>query len=239
MVDRSRRSRQWSFFGSLAFVGVLVIGAAVVVFGGGGSDDGQDATPGSSRSSASTAKGTKPTGCTATDRRQKVPTASPSDVKWQVWRGMALPRSRSAGPLRADERTGVTSCYAHTPLGAVMAAVNIGIRAGLAAPATTVVDEQVAEGPQKAQLRDVVRTYSPPDDFAQLAGFQVVSYRPSQAIVSVASGGGSNGYLESGTTVVWQDGTWRMVVSPDDLEPERSWQPVESLDGYVELEGVA
>lgn len=176
-------------------------------------------------------------GCGITDTSQKLPTTTPKGIDWIVWRKAALPRSTTAGPLEIDNSTGVTGCYADTPVGAVMAAVNISYRATLTAPDTTIVDEQVADGPYKQKLHNLAAQYQAPDSFPQLAGFRFISYSKQYATISIAIGN-ENGYATSQTQVAWQGGTWKMVATANDLDTSSSWQNVDNIDGYVPLKGV-
>lgn len=242
MADRSDRSpRRWTLIASAMLAGLILVGAVFIVVSDGSGDGqaGDTASPRPSASGSASQSVTQPQSCGATDKEQDLPSTTPDDVSWNIWHGAALPKSKSAGPVKADKKTGVTSCYARTPMGAAMASINIGIRLGLAAPDTAIVDEQVADGPYKEKLRQVVKGYAAPDSKAQIAGFRVITYDRSNATISLAAGDSADGYAESRGTVAWQDGTWRLVATADDLEPETSWRQIESLDGYVELKGVS
>lgn len=232
-----REPRRWTFVASAMMVGLLVVGAVFVVLSSPG--DGESRAEPTRSTPTVVATPTGSDGCKLTDTGQQLPTEAPSDVDWKLWRGGALPISKSAGPGRVDEQTGFTSCYAHTPVGAAMAAMNIVFRMSLAAPDTTIVDQQVAEGPHKADLREIISEYDPPEDsIAQIAGFQVSSYDKSQALVDIAVGDARIGYIHTKKLMTWQDGTWRMVATADDLETRKEWQDLEDLDDHIEFRGV-
>ena len=57
----------------------------------------------------------------------RVPRVSLASVRWSGFYGVELPVSAQAGPY--DTSGGVAAGFAHTPLGALLAAVNIGVRA--------------------------------------------------------------------------------------------------------------
>lgn len=222
-------------------VGLLAIAAAIVVVSDRGDESANPPpTPTAGSSSAepteSATEESAPT-CGVTDTSQDLPATTPKDVTWTVWKGAALPSSKSAGPLEADDSTGVTECYARTPLGASMAAINIGYRISLAAPDTTIIDKQVAEGPHKKQFKQTAAGYQKPSEIPQIAGFRVNSYTDTQALVDIAIGD-SGGYATSQSSMTWVDGTWKAVATANDAEGTSNWQNIDSLDGYVELKGV-
>lgn len=238
-----RAPRRWTLVLAAAVVGLIVVGAVFVELSSPPGDDTASRSTGTPTPSTSPTPTDTPSsdstglGCGVTDTSQKMPTTTPKHITWVVWRKAALPKSKTAGPLEINTSTGVTGCYADTPVGAVMAAVNISYRATLAAPDTTIIDEQVADGPYKKKLRDLAAEYQAPDTFPQLAGFRFVSYSKQYATISIAIGN-ENGYAVSQTQVAWQDGTWKMVATADDLDTSSSWQNVDDIDGYVPLQGV-
>lgn len=239
-----RAPRRWTLVLAAAIVGLIVVGAVFVELASpGGSDTStqptgtptpiDSPTPTVTPSAASTTG----LGCGVTDKRQKLPTRTPKDITWTIWRGVALPQSTSAGPLEIDNSTGVTGCYSDTPVGAVIATVNIGYRMTVAAPDTTVVDEQVADGPYKKRLRNQLASYSAPDGLPQLAGFRIISYTKRYATVDLAVGN-ENGYATDESQMIWQDGTWKMVATADDVG-STGWHQVDDIDGYIALKGVS
>ncbi|MBO0827917.1 MAG: hypothetical protein J2P24_09055 [Streptosporangiales bacterium] len=240
----NREPRRWTFVLAAMVAGLVVVGAVFVELSSpsGSSTSTQPTdtpTPSDSPTPTVTPSDNSTTGlgCGVTDTSQKLPTTTPRGITWVVWRKAALPRSSAAGPLEVDDSTGVTGCYADTPVGAVLAAVNISYRATLSAPDTTIIDEQVADGPYKQKLRVLAAQYQAPDSFPQLAGFRFISYSKQYATVSIAIGN-ENGYATSQTQVMWQGGTWKMVATADDLDTSSSWQDVDDIDGYVPLKGV-
>ena len=82
-----------------------------------------------SRSPAATATApASPAGTAGSAQGQpQVPRVSLASVRWSGFYGVELPVSAQAGPF--DTSAGVAAGFAHTPLGALLAAVNIGVRA--------------------------------------------------------------------------------------------------------------
>ncbi len=58
---------------------------------------------------------------------QGQPRVSLASLRWSSFYGVELPVSAQAGPFGTSG--GVAAGFAHTPLGALLAAVNIGVRA--------------------------------------------------------------------------------------------------------------
>ena len=71
---------------------------------------------------ATTVKHTTSSGsaCHVPTGSQAVPQYSPQGITWQLYQTVALPYSNTAGPMIVDG--GVARCYAHDPLGALLAA---------------------------------------------------------------------------------------------------------------------
>lgn len=71
-----------------------------------------------------------------------------------------------------------------------------------------------------------------PENVAQPAGFQIVSYTPQQATVQALASVGRGSYQEVTRSVRWVDGDWRLLMTPqgsDGTDP----LPVTSMSGYT------
>lgn len=240
---------------TVAGVGLILVGVVGALWphqrssvpsGAPGAASGASAVPLAPVASVSTSSST-PTGAppatpvrcgSLTDRGATVPQTTPLDVTWNLWRGVAVPTSRSAGPAVVDAADGLTDCYSHTPLGALMAAANISYRIFGSAPDTVVADHQLAAGPGRSLLLSQVRAYQRPDAVAQLAAFRFVTYAPSAATVQVVNGEAADRSLRaSALTVVWVGDTWQLLATPDG-EIGSSPQPITDLSGYVPFSGM-
>jgi len=215
------------------FLGLVVLAGLVVVLFGGRHD-----TP-----AVPSAAPTAPRGIGPPDAQldQTVPTSPPAGVQWQLYQRVALPYSATAGPRIIDGA--VARGYAHTPTGALIAAVQIPARS-LLSPGTEwrqVVQQQVTPGSGRdryIQLRSQVTTDGPPDPrLTQIAGFRFVTYTPDIAVIQFASKS-NTGQLQITTgTVQWSDGDWKQVLQPDgSLSPTA--QIVPDLTGLVAWSGV-
>jgi hypothetical protein len=173
-----------------------------------------------------------------------VPTVDLSGLAWVNFRGYSLPVSAQAGPH--DTAGDLASGYADTPLGALLAAVNIGARTswqlGPEIFQPTIQDQ--VTGPYQAQmLSSNLDTYSAnaaqiPDirAYASIAAYQWVWYTPADATVDlVAEGPGDNGttvYVATQIETEWINGDWRVVAPPGGDWGDSAVQ-IPSLNGYL------
>jgi hypothetical protein len=77
----------------------------------------------------------------------------------------------------------------------------------------------------------------PPGTFAQVAGFQFVSYGPQDAVVQLASRNVDGGFGVIVLHLAWLDGDWRLVLAPDGSDATSKQRAV-SLAGFVAWGGV-
>ncbi|MFI1562838.1 hypothetical protein ACH4ZX_07145 [Streptomyces sp. NPDC020490] len=174
---------------------------------------------------AGTASEASREGCPATrpSGRHVGLTAPPEGVSWEMFKGVAVPVSSVLGPTRT---TGdIARCYAHNPAGALLAALQIGVRIPLATRWKAVVGEQAygdgRDGYVRARTeRDAERgrrSPSEPGELLQPAGFRFDSYSDRQAVVSLAYRQPGGTLIQASTvTVRWHggsDGDWRYELS--------------------------
>ncbi|WP_328506322.1 hypothetical protein [Streptomyces sp. NBC_00391] len=182
------------------------------------SDSGDGDGKGKGKGKGNGGADARPAGCRTDDSDQAKPTEAPRDFHWKANGTGLVPVSKAAGPLKYDGP--VWSCFAHTPLGAVMAAHSItdhlsydGWR--------EVVDRQVVPGAgrdaliaSRSQEADKSTTGSP--DAGGYAGFTVLSYDETQATVMVlVRGMGEGGFGSASVTMRWQGGDWKLSPDPD------------------------
>ena len=166
---------------------------------------------------------------------------TPTHVTWlQVGLG-ALPFSATAGPTLM--RAGVPSGFAHTLAGAVEAAIQILGRLSWSAQSRAAMQSVVSASTTPAAQAQVVVGYGPPTDpsvIPQLAGFQIVTYSSTQAVVNLALR--FNGTLRvSPAALQWSDavggaGDWKLAGAPGPLS-RTSWAAVDDLTGYILFSG--
>ncbi len=184
----------------------------------------------------------------------QVPRVSLASVRWSGFYGVELPVSAQAGP--SGTSGGVATGFAHSPLGALLAAVNIGVRANAQwGPRifTAVIRGQVTGPDAAALLASCQAAY---DQAAQSAGvtggqplgtvdvteeaFRWITYTPAAAILDLAvAGPGAGGATVRASVqmqVIWDGGDWK-VVAPPGGDWGTSAAGLSSLAGYTAFPG--
>lgn len=171
-------------------------------------------------------------------------------LRWHDYHGVELPSSPAAGPRYT--RGGLAAGYADTPLGALVAAVNIAVRANAQwGPAIFVptIQDQVTGPDAEALLASCQSAYGQASQAAHIPGgqplgavdvteqaFRWVSYTPADAAVDLVSAGpGTQGVTVRVVTriaVVWHGGDWR-VIAPPGGDWGNAAARLSSLDGYT------
>jgi hypothetical protein len=184
----------------------------------------------------------------------QVPRVSLGSVRWRGFHGVELPVSAQAGPY--DTSGGAAAGFAHTPLGALLAAVNIGVRANAQwGPRifTPVIRGQVTGPDAAALLASCQAAYGQAAQSANVTGgqplgtadvteqaFRWVDYTPAAAILDLVSAGpGGNGATVRASVqmeVVWDGGDWK-VVAPPGGDWGNSAAELSSLAGYTVFPG--
>jgi hypothetical protein len=161
---------------------------------------------------------------------------APENVSWQLFMGVALPYSPTAGPAAVDGP--VYRGFDRSQAGALLAAVHLGTRY-LLTPGEgwrEVLDRQVLPGSGRdafAVNRAGVDPQAPPGTYGQITGFRVVTFTPDVAVVQLVSRFPTSGVLQVTTTTVrWVGGDWRLQLQPDGGTSPTA-QAVPSLDGFV------
>jgi hypothetical protein len=160
---------------------------------------------------------TRPAGCRTDDSNQAKPAKVPGDFRWKADGTGLVPVSKTAGPLKYDGP--VWSCYAHTPMGAVLAAQ--AITDHLSYPGwRTVVDRQVVPGAGRDALiasrsQDDDKPTSGKADAGGYAGFSVLAYNKEEATVMLLLRGPNAAYGSASVSVRWQDGDWKLAPDAD------------------------
>ncbi|MEU2717798.1 hypothetical protein [Streptomyces sp. NPDC007205] len=243
--DKPGRRRSRGFIASAVFLGLVVILAvAVIATKGSDRNDTPAATgPGSSTGPAVTPASSPATtgnACGLSDTNQTPPTSTPKDVTWQLVKGDALPTSPSAGPGKVDGP--VARCYAHTPLGALIAVSQIGGRIGVGSNADVIkiLKAQAVPGPGVDHGLKVLAGSEIGDGKVdgQLAGFQFASYTPDTAVINLVGHMNNGSYNVATFTVKWLDGDWKIQLQDTGADSSNVSQ-VTSTAGYVPWSGVS
>ncbi|MEV4047109.1 hypothetical protein [Streptomyces sp. NPDC049744] len=159
--------------------------------------------------------GGRPDTCRTDDRDTAQPVAAPTDVRWKKLATDMVPISTSAGPLRTD--TGTWWCFAHTPLGAVLAAHVIPVQMEGAAW-RTVAEQQIVPGEARDRLVEMKISADEAESengaIERFTGFSVASYSENSAVISLLVVTPLGGNLSMSVSVRWREGDWK--VEPQD-----------------------
>jgi hypothetical protein len=220
-----------------AVAAVILAGAGAVALSGGGSPP-----PAAAPATAGAAAPREPTATEAARPAEVAPDGaepllSPPPVTWQLFSGVALPYSPTAGPRSIDGP--VYAGYERSQTGALIAAAQLGTRY-LLTPGEgwrKVAARQVLPGVGRdafvAARAEVDDLEVPPGTYGQLAGFRMVTFTPDVAVISFVSRFSLTGQLQATTTTVkWTGGDWRLELQPDGGSSPTA-QTVPDLDGFV------
>ena len=184
----------------------------------------------------------------------QLPQVSLAGLRWSYYHGVELPSSPAAGPRETSG--GLASGFTDTPLGALLAALNIAVRAnaqwgpGIYGPT---IRDQVTGPDAAALLSGCQADYAQASQAAHITGgaplgnayvseeaFRWVAWTPSDATVDLVSAGpGSQGTTVQATTrveVVWSGGDWQ-VVAPPGGDWGNAAAELSSLSGYTVFPG--
>jgi hypothetical protein len=147
----------------------------------------------------------------------------------------------TAGPLTLDGD--IATGYAHTPVGALIAAANISTRYFLALDSDyrQAAEAMIAPGVGRdawiaLRAKESHPTADPAGTYAQIAGFNFLSYSLADSVVQVATRAADGSLQAVPEHVVWVNGDWRLVLSADGGQSTNA-QPLPSLAGFVSWGG--
>lgn len=235
--DSSSPFTRPGFLISAGVVLIIVVLAGFLVFTGGDDEVQPDLLP--STGATTTESTTAVTGgCDLPAGDQTVPVAAP-DTEWTLVGTVAAPSSADDGPAVTDPSTGVRSCYAQNPTGALFAAANFLAATSDMAALEAAVEELAAAGPGRDTALEAIRT-NPQSVVGngaryQIAGFTFLSYSQDVATVSLAIAA-TGGLAGVPLTVVREDGDWKVDL-PADGNPAGQATSIDSLAGYIPWAG--
>ncbi|MEV6317817.1 hypothetical protein [Streptomyces sp. NPDC051776] len=211
--------RQRSWLLSAAFVAMIVLlAAASRVIPDEGADASAadlDGTNGPLTSGVRTADG-RPQGCRTDDSSSAVPTSAPAGVVWKKIDLYAVPTSRTAGPLKTSRA--VWWCFAHTPLGAVLAAHTIPVH--MSGPDwRPVAREQLVPGKARNTFAAQRSSFADADgaegQVGSYAGFSLSDYSQQAATVRMLIKFPQGGFGSTSVSVRWSGGDWKVLPRGD------------------------
>lgn len=204
---------------------LLLVGLGVGLLAGRGGEARPTQTASADGSSSGTAGGSD-SACGLAPGSQEVPQKGP-EAEWATLDRTVVPTSKTYGPTQIDGP--LRTCYAHSPTGALFAAMNIGT--ALFAPGgDKVLAEQVTDGPLKDSLKDQAGRHDEESsaDRAEIRAFSVTANDPDHVEVVVISQPAGASMKRIPLTMVWQDGDWRV-----DGQAQNQAEAIDSMEGYV------
>lgn len=222
------QQRRWQL--SAAFLGFVVCTSLVaMVLRGGETSDVPVSGP---TIGGLEPDGSRPQGCRTDDTDQQIPAVPPADVTWRPLNGAQTPFSSVSGPRK---KTGpLLWCFAHTPMGAVMAAHVIPRH--MSGPEwRTVTHQQLVPGFARnyfEAMRESLPETGQVRTTNTMAGFLVLTYSPTTATVRILVRQATATYVSADYTVDWDGVDWKLrPLTIGDLHTRVA--PVISLTGFV------
>lgn len=137
--------------------------------------------------------------------------------KWELLGSMAVPTDpATVGPGKVG-KDGLRSCFAQSPTGALCSTANIWA-SSFNGFAKQVYLELAADSPSRDKAVQAIETgqnvgggTSPK---VQIAGFIIHSYTPEAAVVELAIKSADGGYGALSTSLLWEDGDWKLDIPP-------------------------
>ncbi len=234
---------QPAFLASGVVVALIVVLGLVLIFSG--SDGGSEAanTPPKQTTPTTTpnAKAASDSSCGLPPGDQEVPTQPPTGTRWELVGRMAAPTAASVhGPKLVDE--GLRTCFAHSPVGALYASVNVVATTTDPALWERLVRKLAVEGQGRDRALEELDSESAAEvenTKIQVAGFSFTSYESSAAVINLAfqaDSGDAAGFLQLPVSLRWADGDWKFTVA-DNGDPFTGLGQIPDLSNYVEWSG--
>ena len=218
---------------------VALLAAGIVIFLlPKGQSDAQPASPtlgtGSTPAASASASAAGSSVCGLPTSTETSLGAAP-ETKWELVGTMAAPADPQIGPGKTDAH-GIRSCFAHTPKGALYAAVNLWALGSDPSKERAIAEQLAAKGPGREAGMKAPQTQAPASAVKiQIAGFNV-SYTANQAVVDLAFKADNGALASVRTTLLWQDGDWKGVVA-DNGAPLEEPRQVRDLSGFIPWSG--
>lgn len=235
MTFRDRMDRTWGLAAAVLVVALLAGGAFVAFLGRSTTNEPAAPQPVASGSTSEVATGPAPS-----DTEQQIPLKTPAGVKWELFRGAALPTGAGAGPTRVDGP--VAAGFARTPLGALLALEQISARFAIAPDGgwRTVTMQQVVPSLGRDNYLKSREGQGdlpiPAEGWAQYVGFRFVTYTPDVAAIQLVNRNPSGSLKVSTSSVRWIDGDWKLEMQPDG-SPDTGAMVVDDLSGFISFGG--
>ncbi|HCT80704.1 MAG TPA: hypothetical protein DGT23_29880 [Micromonosporaceae bacterium] len=209
-----------SRFGMLAAAGIAVVAVlAVILFVMSPRDGEAPGVPTASQPASQFRPPRPQPSASAAASPAVIPTTAPAGISWALVGQSAVPVSGTDGPAQVGGCR--ASGYAHTPVGALIAAAQISTRSGYSAgrqcwePALT---GQFVASADRDTLLGLLNNAdaaghpaAAPGELAQISGFRFVSYTGDTAVIGLIRRTPQGSHAQTTLTVQWADGDWKLV----------------------------
>jgi hypothetical protein len=241
-TDEKTPWAQPGFVGAAVVVAVLVVlGLILAVIGGNEGSPATDAAKPAPPSASAPSRNPADSACGLPAGSQTVPSNTPRATKWELVGQIATPTaSRTIGPGSVDG--GLRSCFAHSPKGALYAAVNvIAMTADPKRRAAFIRKLTVPGVGRDRALADLGQTDDAQNAATalQVSGFKITDYRQESAVVDLlfrVDNGSQTGDVHLLQAMRWLDGDWKLAL-PDTGQPFDGMDQLTSPVGYVPWKG--
>jgi hypothetical protein len=180
-------------------------------------------------------------GCRNKHPDQAEPVVAPPAVTWQFEGDLLIPLQAAGGPATTSA-SGVRSCFAHSQTGVVLATMVLLGQIVNRSLTEQVLLTRCLPGPGQTQALADLRAPATPATKAQVqfAGFKILDYEPTKAILQIAVQLNHQSYGSLPVTMKWVGGDWKAALKADgSFNGTVAPDVLSSLDGYVRFAGAA
>jgi hypothetical protein len=202
--------KQRSWLLAAVFLATVLVMSGVAFLTGHGTD-GQDSAAPELGSPPEMGPNGRPGECRSDDSAGALPRSAPADLRWRTIAGVRVPTSPTAGPIIGEGP--VLWCFAHTPMGAVMAAHVIP--AQMSGPHWRIATErQVMPGFGRNIFISQRSSVSDADAGGRKAGtfegFSVADYNSRSATVRLLIKNSRGDRSTTSLALRWSGGDWKV-----------------------------
>jgi hypothetical protein len=220
---------------------LAIVAAALIIFllpkGNPEAEPSSTTTPTAPTNSATTTSGAEESICGLPGSDSTALGTAPKST-WTLLGTMAVPTDpATVGPGKTSP-SGLKSCFAQSPSGALYATANIWA-ATFNGYANQVYTELAADSPSRDKALQAIKEGkdlgggSTPK--VQIVGFILHSYTPQAAVVELAIKSADGGFGAITTSLVWERGDWKLDVPAAGSGVVR---PISDLSSYIPWVGV-
>lgn len=241
MSDQSEQNpfRSRRFVLALVVVGVIAICAVFVLISnlvGGKNDAAPTTSPRPTTSALATTSDPDPSTCGLKGYEPEGTVDSAPATEWELVGTVAAPTDPSSVGPGVVEENSFRSCFAHTPTGALYAAVNVVALASDRSLTTDLANKLVIPGAGQQALLDQAGDASTLTTRYQVGGFKIDAYAETTATIDLAVNFSTGEILSFPIQLQWVDGDWK-VKTADDGGFTLAPASLQNLGGYVPWAG--